>query len=175
MSYCSGEVPTMPGFPLDTAFYESPIGWVQIQGSETGISALDFVDPERAKALRGRPSRLPAPLAEALEQIDEYFRSVRTAFTVTLDLRGTDFQKAVWAKLLRVKFGQTTTYKGLAVAVGRPAATRAVGGANHRNPVSIIVPCHRVVGSDGRLTGYGGGLWRKDWLLRHEGHDRLFV
>lgn len=165
----------MPAPFLFTAFYDSPIGRIEIQGSEAGISRLDFVDPEAARPRPGRMSPRPAPLAECLEQLDEYFRGGRTAFTVKLDLRGTDFQKAVWAKLLRVKFGQSTTYKALAAAVGRPAATRAVGGANHRNPVSIIVPCHRVVGSDGRLTGYGGGLWRKDWLLRHEGHDRLLV
>ena len=155
--------------------YKSPIGSIEIQGSEAGVFALDFVDAGPARPGRRGKRPLPKPLAEGLEQIDEYFRSVRTAFTVKLDLRGTDFQREVWAKLLRVKFGQTTTYKALAAAVGRPAATRAVGGANHRNPVSIIVPCHRVVGSDGRLTGYGGGLWRKDWLLRHEGHDRLLV
>mgnify|MGYP001356972603 CR=1 FL=1 len=86
-----------------------------------------------------------------------------------------DFQMKVWTKLRSVGFGKTTTYKALARAAGKPAATRAVGGANHRNPVSIVVPCHRVVGSDGRLTGYGGGLWRKDWLLRHEGHDLLKI
>jgi methylated-DNA-[protein]-cysteine S-methyltransferase len=106
-----------------------------------------------------------------VEQLDEYFKGGRTVFSLKLDLRGTAFQKQIWAKLLQVKFGRTTTYKALAEAVGRPAATRAVGGANHRNPVSIIVPCHRVVGSDGRLTGYGGGLWRKEWLLRHERRD----
>jgi methylated-DNA-[protein]-cysteine S-methyltransferase len=165
----------MPASVLFVTSYDSPIGRIEIRGSEAGISGLEFVDPGGARPRRKSASSLPAPLAEALEQIDEYFRSVRTAFSVALDLRGTDFQKRVWAKLLRVKFGRTTTYKDLAAAVGRPAATRAVGGANHRNPVSIIVPCHRVVGSDGRLTGYGGGLWRKDWLLRHEGHDRLFV
>ncbi|MGB8959952.1 MAG: methylated-DNA--[protein]-cysteine S-methyltransferase [Candidatus Aminicenantales bacterium] len=157
------------------AYYESPIGTIEIQGTEVGVSGLNFVDIKEEKAaprLKGSP---PGAVADGLEQIDEYFRGVRTTFTVKLDLRGTDFQKRVWAKLLRVKFGRTTTYKALAAAVGNPASTRAVGGANHRNPVSIIVPCHRVVGSDGRLTGYGGGLWRKDWLLRHEGHDGLFV
>ena len=165
----------MPKPETFIAHYRSPIGLIEIEGSAAGVCALNFVEAGRARPGRRGRVPLPEPLAEGLEQIDEYFRSVRTAFTVKLDLRGTDFQKRVWAKLLRVKFGRTTTYKALAAAVGNPASTRAVGGANHRNPVSIIVPCHRVVGSDGRLTGYGGGLWRKDWLLRHEGHDRLFV
>jgi len=151
--------------------HESPIGWIEIEGSEAGVSALNFVGSGSAKAERPRKELLPAPLADCLTQLDEYFRGDRTAFSVKLDLRGTAFQKQVWAKLLRVKFGRTTTYKALAEAIGRPAATRAVGGANHRNPVSIVVPCHRVVGSDGSLTGYGGGLWRKEWLLRHESRD----
>ena len=156
-------------------YYESPIGWIEVRGGASGVSGLDFVEPGRVPKVKPRPLSLPAPLADCLTQIDEYFRGDRTAFSVKLDLQGTVFQKRVWAELLKVKFGHTTTYKALAAAVGNPASTRAAGGANHRNPVSIIVPCHRVVGSDGRLTGYGGGLWRKDWLLRHEGHDRLFV
>lgn len=155
--------------------YESPIGWIEIEGSEAGVSALNFVQAGRAKTDRQGLKPLPAPLAEGLAQVGEYFRGQRTAFSVKLDLRGTAFQKQVWAELLRVKFGRTTTYKALAEAVGRPAATRAVGGANHRNPVSIIVPCHRVVGSDGSLTGYGGGLWRKEWLLRYENRDLTLI
>jgi methylated-DNA-[protein]-cysteine S-methyltransferase len=157
------------------AHYESPIGTIEITGTEAGVSGLNFVDIKEERSARAKKGPLPAPVAEALAQLDGYFRGDRKVFTVKLDLRGTAFQKAVWERLLRVKFGQTITYKAVAEAVGRPAATRAVGQANHGNPVSIIVPCHRVVGSDGRLTGYGGGLWRKDWLLRHEGHDRLFV
>ena len=107
---------------LFTVSYESPIGRIEIQGSEAGVSVLDFVDPGRSRPRSRGKSQLPTPLADALAQIDEYFRSVRTAFTVKLDLRGTDFQKEVWARLLRVKFGQTTTYKALAASVGRPAA-----------------------------------------------------
>lgn len=155
--------------------YESPIGTIEIVGTEAGVSSLNFVDIKEEKTGRRTKGAPPGPVADALAQLEGYFRGDRKAFTVKLALCGTDFQKKVWARLLRVKFGQTTTYKALAIAVGNPASTRAVGGANHSNPVSIIVPCHRVVGSDGRLTGYGGGLWRKDWLLRHEGHDRLFV
>jgi methylated-DNA-[protein]-cysteine S-methyltransferase len=155
--------------------YKSPIGTIEITGTDAGISSLTFVDITEERSARVKKGPLPAPLAACLTQLDEYFRGVRTAFTVKLDLRGTAFQTQVWAELLRVKCGRTTTYKALAEAVGRPAATRAVGGANHSNPVSIIVPCHRVIGSDGRLTGYGGGLWRKDWLLRHEGHDLIKI
>ncbi len=157
--------------PVFRAYFESPIGTIEIQGTEAGVTDLNFVKaggPRKAGAQRGD---LPAPLAEALVQLGQYFRGRRRAFAVKLDLRGTEFQRSVWEKLLQVEFGRTTTYKDLAEAVGRPAATRAVGGANHRNPVSIIVPCHRVVGSDGSLTGYGGGLWRKEWLLRHEARD----
>jgi methylated-DNA-[protein]-cysteine S-methyltransferase len=158
------------------AHYESPIGWIEIEGGSAGVSALNFVEAARiAGSVRRTEAPLPAPMAECLTQLDEYFRGRRKSFSVKLDLHGTEFQKRVWAKLLAVEFGKTTTYKTLAAAVGNLASTRAVGGANHRNPVSIIVPCHRVVGSDGRLTGYGGGLWRKDWLLRHEGYDRLLI
>ncbi len=157
------------------AYYESPIGTIEIQGTEAGVCGLNFVDIKEEKAARRLKGSPPGPVADALVQLEGYFHGDRKEFTVKLDLGGTEFQKRVWAKLLRVKFGETTTYKALAAAIGNPASTRAVGGANHRNPVSIIVPCHRVVGSDGRLTGYGGGLWRKDWLLRHEGHDRLLI
>jgi len=155
--------------------YESPIGWIEIEGSEGGVSALNFVESRSAKAERPGKGPLPGPLTDCLLQLDEYFKGERTVFSLKLDLRGTAFQKQIWAKLLQVKFGRTTTYKALAEAIGRPAATRAVGGANHRNPVSIVVPCHRVVGSDGSLTGYGGGLWRKEWLLRHEGRDITLI
>jgi len=165
----------MPESVAFKALYVSPIGWSEIRGSEAGVSFLEFVDAKSAGPGHRNKGPVPAPLADVLTQLDEYFKGERTAFSIKLDLRGTDFQKKVWSKLLQVKFGKTTTYKALAAAVGNPASTRAVGGANHRNPVSIIVPCHRVVGSNGRLTGYGGGLWRKDWLLRHEGHDRLLI
>jgi methylated-DNA-[protein]-cysteine S-methyltransferase len=120
---------------------------------------------------RGEKALLPAPLADCLTQLDEYFRGRRRTFSVKLDLGGTVFQNKVWRALRDVRFGKMVSYQDIAGKVGNPAGTRAVGGANHRNPVSIIVPCHRVVGSDGRLTGYGGGLWRKEWLLRHEGND----
>jgi methylated-DNA-[protein]-cysteine S-methyltransferase len=159
------------------AYYESPIGLLEVRGGERGVSAVTFVDAHAPKAVRGAGNArggkgpLPAPLADCLTQLDEYFRARRRTFSVKLDLGGTAFQNKVWRALRDVRFGEMVSYKDIAKNVGNPAGTRAVGGANHRNPVSIIVPCHRVVGSDGRLTGYGGGLWRKEWLLRHEGND----
>ena len=149
-------------------YYESPIGLLEVRGGERGVSAVNFVDARDPSSARSGSGPLPAALAECVTQLDEYFRGRRRNFFVKLDLKGTAFQKKVWKTLLAVRFGKTVSYKAIARAVGNPAGTRAVGGANHRNPVSIIVPCHRVVGSDGRLTGYGGGLWRKEWLLRHE-------
>ena len=152
-------------------YYESPIGLLEVRGGERGVSAVTFVDARATRGARGGKGPLPAALADCLTQLDQYFRGRRRTFSVKLDLGGTAFQNKVWRALRAVRFGKTASYKDIARNVGNPAGTRAVGGANHRNPVSIIVPCHRVVGSDGRLTGYGGGLWRKDWLLRHEGND----
>jgi methylated-DNA-[protein]-cysteine S-methyltransferase len=111
---------------------------------------------------------VPEPVAACLRQLEAYFAGRLTRFDVALDLGGTPFQRRVWAALMAVPYGSTTTYGTIAASLGEPAAMRAVGGANHRNPVSIIVPCHRVLGASGELTGYGGGLWRKAWLLAHE-------
>jgi methylated-DNA-[protein]-cysteine S-methyltransferase len=150
------------------AYFRSPIGLLEVRGGGNGVSAVNFVDAPGPSSADEGSAPLPAPLAVCLGQLDEYFRGGRRSFSVKLDLAGTPFQMKVWKALQAVRFGETATYKDIARAVGNPAGTRAVGGANHRNPVSIIVPCHRIVGSDGRLTGYGGGLWRKEWLLRHE-------
>ena len=108
-------------------------------------------------------------------ELAEYFRGERKDFTTPLDARGTPFQMRVWSELRRIPSGTTTSYARLALSVGQPTAVRAVARANGDNPISILIPCHRVIGSDGSLTGYGGGLWRKEWLLRHEGGGRLFV
>jgi methylated-DNA-[protein]-cysteine S-methyltransferase len=152
-----------------TAVYESPIGSIEIKAEEKGIVEVGFV--EKSGLMRPAESATaggPEILMACLVQLEEYFRGKRASFSLPLRLEGTAFQKKVWAALLRVPFGKTTTYGAIAAGVGNERAGRAVGGANHRNPVSIIVPCHRVIGSDGRLTGYGGGLWRKEWLLEHE-------
>jgi methylated-DNA-[protein]-cysteine S-methyltransferase len=152
-----------------TAVYESPIGAIEIKAEEKGILAVNFVEKSgQMRPLGGAAADGPEILRACLDQLEEYFRGRRASFSLPLRLEGTAFQKKVWAALLRVPFGKTTTYGAIAATVGNERAARAVGGANHRNPVSIIVPCHRVVGSGGRLTGYGGGLWRKEWLLAHE-------
>lgn len=111
----------------------------------------------------------------ARRQLDEYFAGRRRSFELALQPRGTDFQRAVWRELERIPFGATTSYGALARALGRPDAARAVGAANGKNPISIVVPCHRVIGKDGSLHGYAGGLPRKQWLLEHEGKGRIGV
>jgi methylated-DNA-[protein]-cysteine S-methyltransferase len=144
-------------------YYRSPIGAIEIVGSEDGITAISFVDDARANA------NTPACLEDCVHQLDEYFARQRKSFDLKLDLRGTDFQKRVWRELLEIPFGKTVSYLDVAIALGDKKSIRAVGHANGQNPIVVIVPCHRVIGSDGSLTGYGGGLWRKEWLLNFEG------
>jgi methylated-DNA-[protein]-cysteine S-methyltransferase len=137
---------------------------IAVRASDAGLTELCFDDAAQ-NAANGPPGDI---VVLCIAQLDEYFNGKRKKFAVPLDLRGTDFQISVWRALLDVPFGSTASYGRIADAIGRPGSARAVGGANHRNPVSIIVPCHRIIGGDGNLTGYGGGLWRKEWLLRHE-------
>ncbi len=155
-------MPTRPEEKFE-AFFESPIGWIRIAATAKGILSLDFTDA--APARRGA---VPPGLDTCVRQIDEYFSGRRRTFDLELDLRGTEFQQRVWRELLKIPFGGISSYGKIAATLGAGGSARAVGGANHRNPVSIIVPCHRVLGADGSLTGYGGGLWRKKWLLEHE-------
>ena len=143
--------------------WESPVGLMEIGCSAVGLAALNFVERPR------HPVSAAPILTDAAEQIAAYFAGTLTSFDLPLDLRGTDFQRRVWAQLLTVPFGQTATYLDIALALENPQAVRAVGAANGQNPISVVVPCHRIIGSDGKLIGYGGGLWRKEWLLRHEG------
>jgi methylated-DNA-[protein]-cysteine S-methyltransferase len=148
-----------PGF----AYYESPIGLIEIGGTSDGITSLFFVEERR-------PGVATNEMCEkAVTQISEYFAGTRQEFDLPIALEGTEFQQQVWQELQNIPFGQTVSYGDLARSIGKPSAVRAVGAANGDNPVSIIVPCHRVIGSDGGLTGYGGGLERKQWLLKHEG------
>jgi methylated-DNA-[protein]-cysteine S-methyltransferase len=145
------------------AYYDSPIGTIELLGTERGLTAVNFG--------RRRPGGVEAAdpaLRAAVEQLDEYFLGKRKEFSLVLHFEGTDFQKKAWRQLVRIPYGKTATYAEVAAAIGKPRAVRAVGQANHRNPISIIIPCHRVIGSDGRMVGYGSGLWRKEWLLAHE-------
>lgn len=154
-------------------YYHSPIGIIELSGDQEGLQGCSFLPANSRKAggepeTELKPENAPEPLKEAWKQLDEYFSGQRRSFSVRLNLQGTPFQKRVWAELQKIPYGQTRSYGEIARACGRPGASRAVGQANHNNPIVIIIPCHRVVGSDGRLVGFGGGLWRKKWLLQHE-------
>jgi methylated-DNA-[protein]-cysteine S-methyltransferase len=150
--------------------HETPIGPLTLHAGSRGLTAIAFPG-------RGRPvdetARDPAALASAGAQLDEYFAGERTAFDLALELRGTPFQRRVWEALLEIPYGTTVTYTELAEAVGRPDIVRAVAAAVGRTPVPIVVPCHRVLGANGALTGYGGGLHRKQALLELERRGAL--
>ena len=141
----------------------SPIGTLEITATEAGISSLFFV--EETVEINTDKTQI---LIEAEQQLTAYFEGGRSNFDLKLDLQGTEFQLKVWSKLLEIPYGTTISYLQLAKRIGNVKSIRAVGGANGRNPISILVPCHRVIGNNGDLTGYGGGLWRKEWLLKHE-------
>jgi methylated-DNA-[protein]-cysteine S-methyltransferase len=144
----------------------SPIGDLTVTADADGITGL-YMEGD-AHALATAPATDSPLLAEARAQLDAYFAGRLTVFDLPLSLGGTPFQQRVWTRLQTIPFGCTTSYGALAAALGQPTAMRAVGLANGRNPVSIVVPCHRVIGADGSLTGYGGGIERKRWLLAHE-------
>ena len=144
-------------------YLNSPLGLLEISATDAGITAVTFVESP-AHAAAAHPL-----LAAAAAQLADYFAGQRRDFDLPLAAAGTPFQRAVWQQLLGIPYGRTVTYQDVANALGKPRAVRAVGAANGQNPAAVIVPCHRVIGSNGRLTGYGGGLWRKEWLLRHEG------
>jgi len=143
----------------------SPAGPLLLAVSERGLMALEFDRGDVAAAWTESREKTAA----CARQLEEYFAGRRRVFDLALDLRGTDFQKRCWHELLKIPYGETRSYADIARAIGKPAAVRAVGLANGQNPIAIIVPCHRVIGSDGSLTGYGGGLETKRKLLELEG------
>ncbi len=155
--------------PLAFTTLAGPVGPLTLVASGAGLRMLLFA-PSARKADASTWVRQPdhPVLAQAARELGEYFGGARTAFDVPLDLEGSPFQRAVWALLREIPYGATTTYGALAEKLGGPTKTRAVGGANGRNPVGIIVPCHRVVGASGALTGFAGGLDAKAYLLRLE-------
>lgn len=154
------------------AVVASAVGPLRLTVTEEALVGLHFVDDDGA-AVTGVDPADPPLLAQAKRELAEYFAGRRRRFEVPVVLAGTPFQRAVWAALQEIGWGQTLSYGELARQIGRPTASRAVGAANGANPVAIVVPCHRVIGADGSLTGYGGGEPRKRWLLEHEGQATL--
>jgi methylated-DNA-[protein]-cysteine S-methyltransferase len=147
---------------MQTAFINSPLGITKIEGDENGIAIISVLSEGEIS------TTIPNHLQEATLQLQEYFDGKRTDFTFKLNPKGTDFQKRVWQELCNIPFGKTITYLDLSKKLGDVKAIRAAASANGKNPLWIVVPCHRVIGTDGSLTGYAGGLWRKKWLLEHE-------
>ena len=144
------------------AFIKTPLGITKIVGDEEGISEISVLD-------EGEISKsVPKELKEAVAQLKDYFSGKRNDFDLKLNPKGTDFQQKVWKELLNIPFGKTMSYLDIAKKLGDPKVIRAAASANGKNPLWIVVPCHRVIGTDGSLTGYAGGLWRKKWLLEHE-------
>lgn len=152
--------------------YESPIGVVEIIGTTEAVVSILFSE-ERTKV--NLPQlETPQVLLECHNQLDEYFLGNRQDFSFPYQFEGTDFQKTVWNTLTEIPYAQTVSYKDIANSIGNEKAIRAVGSTNGKNKLSIVIPCHRVIGSNGKLTGYAGGLWRKEWLLQHErAHNRI--
>ena len=146
-----------------TTYYKTPLGTAEITGNKDGIMSISVLDDEILSTVS-----IPECLQDCVTQLDEYFNGSRKKFNLKLNPQGTDFQKKVWTELLNISFGKSRTYLEQSKKLGDVKAIRAVASANGKNPIWIIVPCHRVIGSDGSLTGYAGGLWRKKWLLEHE-------
>ena len=148
--------------------FASPIGKLRLTGTGAALTGV-FMETERHASAQSRDAvRDAAPLREARQQLDEYFGGERREFSLVLDADGTEFQRSVWRALRGIPYGATASYGDIAKRIRNPKAVRAVGLANGRNPISIIIPCHRVIGADGSLTGYGGGIERKRFLLALE-------
>ena len=160
--------------PLAFKHVPSPVGRLKLVASDAGLVAILWAqdDPDRVRLGTMVENPDHSVLAETERQLGDYFAGRLQAFTVPLAFHGTEFQKEVWAALLTIPFGETRSYGEIARQIGRPSASRAVGAANGRNPISIIAPCHRVLGSNGALTGFAGGLAAKDYLLGHERQSR---
>ncbi len=148
---------------METAYIQTPLGITKLEGDENGLNSVTVLDVEEELT-----DLIPEPLEDASYQLQEYFEGKRENFNLDLNPQGTDFQQRVWNALLDIPYGKTTSYLELSKTLGDVKAIRAVAAANGKNPLWIVIPCHRVIGSDGSLTGYAGGLHRKKWLLEHE-------
>jgi methylated-DNA-[protein]-cysteine S-methyltransferase len=151
----------------------SPVGTLTLVASDAGLAAVLWEDDARGRVRLNFAAGDHPVLLEAERQLGEYFAGARTAFDLKLDFTGTDFQKSVWQALLTIPFGETRSYAQIARQIGKPKAMRAVGAANGKNPISIVAPCHRVIGADGKLTGFAGGLDAKSHLLGLETASRF--
>lgn len=154
------------GLYMNKLDYKSPIGIVEIVGTEEVVSSIMFIEGDEVSNTVN--SETPQVLVDCFTQLDEYFKGERHVFSFPYNFEGTEFQKKVWNALATIPYAETGSYKDIATAIKNEKAVRAVGTANGKNRLSIIIPCHRIIGSNGRLTGYAGGLWRKEWLLQHE-------
>jgi methylated-DNA-[protein]-cysteine S-methyltransferase len=151
-----------------TVHTQSPLGVVEIVADELYVTSIRLIKPEDTIVPEENVDRWLPHIQRCLTELKEYFDGTLNTFTVPVRQRGTDFQQNVWQQLLKIPYGTTISYLEMALRLGNRNLTRAVGGANHRNRLWIVVPCHRVIGADGSLTGYGGGLACKQWLLLHE-------
>lgn len=147
---------------METCYFKTPLGITKVEGDENGITVISILSKGEISV------EIPENLKEAISQLNDYFDGKRTDFNFKLNPKGTDFQQKVWQELLNIPFGKTISYLELSKKIGDIKAIRAVASANGKNPLWIVIPCHRVIGTDGSLTGYAGGLWRKKWLLEHE-------
>ncbi|MBT2215720.1 methylated-DNA--[protein]-cysteine S-methyltransferase [Virgibacillus dakarensis] len=146
--------------------YKSPIGVIEIAGSTDAIHSILFTNQK--SIVHEAQTNSPEVIRTCYQEIDEYFTEKRKEFTFPYSMEGTTFQKDVWHALTNIPYAHTVSYKDIAHSIGNEKAIRAVGNANGKNKLNIVIPCHRVIGTNGKLTGYGGGLWRKEWLLEHE-------
>lgn len=146
-------------------YYKSPIGVLKITAIQESITLLIFTDDPIKEKLSTNSS---PTINKCVQQLEEYFQGTRKKFEIPLNPKGTSFQKKVWKQLVTIPYGKTSTYLDIAKSICNDRASQAIGQANGKNPIAIIIPCHRVIGSNKNLTGYAGGLWRKKWLLDHE-------
>jgi len=149
-----------------TTYYHSPIGILKISGTENYISEVSFYD--KVQKTESKKKNLPPLIIQCVEQLIQYFQGARREFDLPIHQPGTKFQQSVWSEIITVPFGKTISYFELARKTGDTKAIRAVGSANGKNNVAIIIPCHRIIGANRELVGYAGGIWRKKWLLEHE-------
>ena len=158
---------------LYTSYYNSPLGTISLQSNERALLGLDFVNEETELKIKRedrsiREESKSKILLQTVKELDEYFAGKRLKFTVPIYQEGTPFQVSVWKALTTIPYGKVKSYLDIATQVGNSKAVRAVGMTNGKNPIAIIVPCHRVIGKNGKMVGYASGVWRKEWLLAHE-------